>query len=201
MLIYDARQDTAHRVTKRVRARRRGELTRQQVADRAAALDIDLLADEGKQAAPPPLPAALPDISDDEAPPPLPEREPPASAEKLRELARLYRLVAGRDLSERLAEAAALAPAGAVDDAVKHLDLIRRGLKAYRDLKTRGAGQAEKFRVALTAKLNGLDAKLLESLKPAGFYYAKSTVQLFERKENGDLRKLNSPPRAKVFSP
>ena len=97
--------------------------------------------------APPPLPAALPDISDDEAPP-LPDREPPASPETLHGLARLYRLVSGRDLSERLTEAAALAPAGAVDDAVKLLDLIRRGLKAYRDLTTRGAEKAAKFRVS-----------------------------------------------------
>ena len=106
--------------------------------------------------APPPLPAALPDISDDdEAPPPLPDREPPASPETLHGLARLYRLVSGRELSDRIAEVAALAPAGAVDDAIKLLDLIRRGLKAYRDLKTRGATKAAKFRVALAAKLKG----------------------------------------------
>ena len=107
---------------------------------------------------PPPLPTALPDISDDdEAPPPLPDREPPASPETLHGLARLYRLVSGRELSDRLAETAALAPASAVDDAVTLLDLIRRGLKAYRDLKTRGAEQAAKFRVALAAKLKDLD--------------------------------------------
>ena len=116
--------------------------------------------------APPPLPAALPDISDDEAPP-LPDREPPASPETLHGLARLYRLVPGRELSDRLAEAAALAPASAVDDAVTLLDLIRRGLKAYRDLKTRGAEKAAKFRVALAAKLKGLDLTLLELLQPA----------------------------------
>ena len=136
----------------------------------------------------PPLPAALPDdISDDEAPPPLPDREPPASPETLHGLARLYRLVSGRELSDRLTEAAASAPASAVDDAVKLLDLIRRGLNAYRDLKTKNAGKAAKFRVALVARLKDLDASLLDLLHPAE---PVTEVKADEHK-GGDLKYVN----------
>ena len=57
--------------------------------------------------------------------------------ETSRELARLYRLVTGRVPPAHITTAMARATTGALREALEHLELIRRGLEAYRDLKGR----------------------------------------------------------------
>ena len=86
----------------------------------------------------------------------------------LRELTRLYRLVSGHTLPMALTRAIPRAHTSALNRALAHLQLVRRGLAAYVDLKGRkgGQGQVEKFRTVLTHKRKELDAQLLEIPQP-----------------------------------
>ena len=114
----------------------------------------------------PPPPAPPPPAAPPTPPPDMDEKHDSGPDETSRELARLYRLVTGRVPPAHIATAMARATTGALREALEHLELIRRGLEAYRDLKGRKGAEerAAKFRTVLKRKVAELDSKLLEKL-------------------------------------
>ena len=199
------------------RAARVQALTQQELEAKAAELGIDLLHAEAPQ---PPLPAAAEaphDEPQDDAPGPPPEEGPLVAAAQVR---RLYRLVRGRDLSEELDTANINAGVEQRENAIRTLDVIRRGLAALQrisgeiqeaDSKNRGlAARSVKlaqlrgqFVDTLKRRLATLDAELLAMLlavpaveqaerAAAGFYHAEFTVQFFEYAGAGPPRRAGS---------
>ena len=117
---------------------------------------------------PPPAPPPAAPPAPPAPPPDMDEKHDSGPDETSRELARLYRLVTRRLPPAHITTAMARATTGALREALEHLELIRRGLEAYRDLKGRKGAEerAAEFRTVPTRKMAELDSKLLEILQP-----------------------------------